>query len=234
MQTRRPFGSSVDDNGLHDAAVFRIELRSFSGVVALVDRKTRLEAFLVGAPDCIRYSDHQIDHGAAFYKLACQHGLEGIVSKRVDGRYEPDRRSWLKVKCLRTARSSWLSAGPIPKALDTGSARSFSAITRSTMGSSSTRAASAPACRLLSLSGCMAVSSRSRSRRCRYRSRHHVVVGSDRRSCSRGSIGCVLRWSSRSRTSRVPDGLLRHVVYLGEREDKAAIDVRHERSSLKS
>jgi hypothetical protein len=32
--------------------------------------------------------------------LACQHGLEGIVSKRVDGRYEPDRRTWLKTKCL--------------------------------------------------------------------------------------------------------------------------------------
>jgi DNA ligase D-like protein (predicted ligase) len=66
----------------------------------LVDRKTRLEAFLVGAPDNIRYSDHQIDHGPEFHKIACQHGLEGIVSKRVDGKYEPDRRSWLKVKCL--------------------------------------------------------------------------------------------------------------------------------------
>jgi DNA ligase D-like protein (predicted ligase) len=66
----------------------------------LIDRKTRLEAFLVGAPDCIRYSDHQIGHGPAFHKLACQHGLEGVVSKRVDGRYEPDRRSWLKTKCL--------------------------------------------------------------------------------------------------------------------------------------
>jgi DNA ligase D-like protein (predicted ligase) len=66
----------------------------------LVDRKTRLEAFLVGAPDAIRYSDHQIGHGPEFYRIACQHGLEGIVSKRVDGRYEPDRRSWLKTKCL--------------------------------------------------------------------------------------------------------------------------------------
>src|SRR5271156_5631770 len=36
----------------------------------------------------------------AFHRLACQHGLEGIVSKRVDGRYEPDRRSWRKIKCL--------------------------------------------------------------------------------------------------------------------------------------
>jgi ATP-dependent DNA ligase len=26
--------------------------------------------------------------------------LEGIVSKRVNGRYEPDRCSWLKTKCL--------------------------------------------------------------------------------------------------------------------------------------
>ncbi len=66
----------------------------------LVDRKTRLDAFLVGAPDAIRYSDHQIGHGPEFYRIACQHGLEGIVSKRLDGRYEPDRRSWLKTKCL--------------------------------------------------------------------------------------------------------------------------------------
>jgi bifunctional non-homologous end joining protein LigD len=32
--------------------------------------------------------------------LACERGLEGIVSKRTNGRYEPDRRTWLKVKCL--------------------------------------------------------------------------------------------------------------------------------------
>jgi bifunctional non-homologous end joining protein LigD len=66
----------------------------------LVDRKARLEAFLIGAPDAIRYSDHQIGHGPEFYRIACQHGLEGIVSKRLDGHYEPDRRSWLKTKCL--------------------------------------------------------------------------------------------------------------------------------------
>jgi bifunctional non-homologous end joining protein LigD len=32
--------------------------------------------------------------------VGCEHRLEGIVSKRVDGRYEPDRRTWLKTKCL--------------------------------------------------------------------------------------------------------------------------------------
>ena len=66
----------------------------------LLDRKTRLEAFLVGAPELLRYNDHQIGQGPAFHRLACEHGLEGIVSKRIDGRYEPDRRTWLKTKCL--------------------------------------------------------------------------------------------------------------------------------------
>jgi ATP-dependent DNA ligase len=65
-----------------------------------VDRKARLEALLVGAPKSLRYNDHQIGQGAAFHHLACEHGLEGIVSKRINGRYEPDRRTWLKTKCL--------------------------------------------------------------------------------------------------------------------------------------
>src|SRR3979411_1710822 len=57
----------------------------------LVDRKTRLEAFLVGAPESLRYNDHQIGQGPAFLRLACQHGLEGIVSKRLGRRNRADR-----------------------------------------------------------------------------------------------------------------------------------------------
>src|SRR5205807_5945230 len=66
----------------------------------LIDRKARLAKLLTGAPSSLRYSDHQIGHGPAFHRLACERGLEGIVSKRINGRYEPDRPSWLKVKCL--------------------------------------------------------------------------------------------------------------------------------------
>jgi len=65
-----------------------------------VDRKARLASLLNGAPDSLRYNDHQIGHGPAFHRLACEHSLEGIVSKRTNGRYEPDRRTWLKIKCL--------------------------------------------------------------------------------------------------------------------------------------
>ena len=32
-----------------------------------------------------------------------QHGLEGIVAKRLDGRYQPGRRGWIKIK----HRSYW-------------------------------------------------------------------------------------------------------------------------------
>jgi DNA ligase D-like protein (predicted ligase) len=66
----------------------------------LIERKAKLEKLLVGAPSSIRFNDHQIGHGPAFHKIACEHRLEGIVSKRVTSRYEPDRRSWLKIKCL--------------------------------------------------------------------------------------------------------------------------------------
>jgi bifunctional non-homologous end joining protein LigD len=66
----------------------------------LTDRKARLASLLNGAPNSLRYNDHQIGQGPAFHRLACEHGLEGIVPKRANGRYEPDRRTWLKVKCL--------------------------------------------------------------------------------------------------------------------------------------
>ena len=66
----------------------------------LVERKTRLQSLLHGAPNSLRYNDHQIGHGPAFHRLACERGLEGIVSKRTKSGYEPDRRTWLKIKCL--------------------------------------------------------------------------------------------------------------------------------------
>jgi ATP-dependent DNA ligase len=66
----------------------------------LMDRKARLASLLNGAPNSLRYNDHQIGHGPAFHRIACENGVEGIVSKRINGRYEPDRRTWLKVKCL--------------------------------------------------------------------------------------------------------------------------------------
>ena len=95
---------NATDTGEGSLIFFAFDLLFVNGenlmALPLVERKTRLASLLNGAPDCLRYNDHQIDHGPAFHRLACEHGVEGIISKRTNARYEPDRRTWLKVKCL--------------------------------------------------------------------------------------------------------------------------------------
>jgi len=95
---------NATDTGEGSLVFFLYDLLFLDGenltALPLVDRKARLASLLDGAPDSLRYNDHQIGHGPAFHRLACEHGVEGIVSKRTNGRYEPDRRTWLKIKCL--------------------------------------------------------------------------------------------------------------------------------------
>jgi bifunctional non-homologous end joining protein LigD len=69
----------------------------------LEERKARLHDLVVrSGVRRIRYADHVVGHGEAFFAQATKLGVEGIVSKRRDGVYQPGRRSgWLKIKCLR-------------------------------------------------------------------------------------------------------------------------------------
>jgi bifunctional non-homologous end joining protein LigD len=66
-------------------------------------RKARLQTLVTrSAGRRIRYADHVVGHGAAFFAQATTLGVEGIVSKRRDSVYQAGRRSgWLKIKCLR-------------------------------------------------------------------------------------------------------------------------------------
>ncbi len=67
----------------------------------LEDRKQRLATLIGSQHGVIRYSDHVVGNGEAFFELACKRGLEGIVSKKRDAPYSPGRgKSWLKTKCL--------------------------------------------------------------------------------------------------------------------------------------
>jgi bifunctional non-homologous end joining protein LigD len=68
---------------------------------ALEDRKTALaEIISPQSQGMLRYSDHQVGQGSAFFARACNYELEGIVSKRRTEPYRPGRgRSWLKIKC---------------------------------------------------------------------------------------------------------------------------------------
>ena len=57
------------DTGEGSLVFFLFDLLFLDGedirALSLVDRKTRLEAFLVGAPESLRHNDHQIGQGPA-------------------------------------------------------------------------------------------------------------------------------------------------------------------------
>jgi bifunctional non-homologous end joining protein LigD len=87
-----------------DIAYFVFDLLAIDGerliALPLEQRKARLAA-LVAKPGVIRYSDHVVGRGRDFFALACQRGLEGIVSKRRDKPYHPGRDlTWQKTKCI--------------------------------------------------------------------------------------------------------------------------------------
>ena len=74
--------------------------------VPLVKRKGLLAQLLAGhvsGRSAIQYSDHVEGDGQGLYDRASELGLEGIVSKRADGKHVAGRStSWLKIKALQT------------------------------------------------------------------------------------------------------------------------------------
>jgi len=77
-------------------------------------RRKELLARLAPRLGFVRFADHVEEDGLALYEAARAHGLEGVVAKRADSRYEAGQRtkSWLK---LKVARSATLAiAGSVP------------------------------------------------------------------------------------------------------------------------
>ncbi|MDK2745399.1 MAG: DNA ligase D [Nitrospira sp. BO4] len=70
----------------------------------LHERKRLLASLLCGQPESglLQYSAHILGKGPTVFETACRRGLEGVIAKRVDGRYTEGRnRNWVKVKCQR-------------------------------------------------------------------------------------------------------------------------------------
>ncbi|HET8679295.1 MAG TPA: non-homologous end-joining DNA ligase, partial [bacterium] len=68
----------------------------------LIQRKECLRLF-VPPLGPVRYGDHVLEHGEAFYDAASAARLEGIVAKKIDSPYAGARsRDWIKIKCFRT------------------------------------------------------------------------------------------------------------------------------------
>ncbi len=70
----------------------------------LIDRKSLLKKLLPNN-DVIRFSDHVIEKGIAFFEVSTQKNLEGIMAKKADGEYYAGKRTgeWLKIKNHKTA-----------------------------------------------------------------------------------------------------------------------------------
>lgn len=68
----------------------------------LSERRRRLEPIVAGRTGPIRFSEEVNADGEEFFRVACEHGLEGIIAKRRDKPYRSGRRpEWLKIKCAR-------------------------------------------------------------------------------------------------------------------------------------
>jgi bifunctional non-homologous end joining protein LigD len=68
--------------------------------LTLLERKTILQNIVPEDDSVIKYSDHIEEKGIAFFKLGTDKGLEGIMAKKADSTYTPDFRTklWLKIK----------------------------------------------------------------------------------------------------------------------------------------
>ena len=77
------------------------------------ERRERLRALGLDGPHW-QTPAHHVGNGAALLEAVRGNGLEGVVAKRLDSRYEPGRRSggWLKVKAVR--RQEVVIAGWVP------------------------------------------------------------------------------------------------------------------------
>jgi bifunctional non-homologous end joining protein LigD len=97
-----------DDNQNFPICYFIFDLLEMDGEklyhLPLTDRKELLKK-LIPENDVLRFSDHVMEKGVAFFEASVQKNLEGIMAKKADGEYYPGKRTneWLKIKNHKTA-----------------------------------------------------------------------------------------------------------------------------------
>lgn len=75
----------------------------------LEERLDRLAALDLPLPSV--QLNERFGDGAALWQSACSFNLEGVIAKRLDSRYRPGRRDWIKVKNPAYRRPH----GPLPQ-----------------------------------------------------------------------------------------------------------------------
>ncbi len=108
---KRGHGSQKESDKLSYHAFDLLELdgKDLAGLTN-IERKERLEALLATAEPPIHVADHVIGAGEKLYRAMCDAGQEGIISKKIDARYQSTRaKNWVKVKC--TLRQEFVVIG---------------------------------------------------------------------------------------------------------------------------
>lgn len=69
----------------------------------LVERKELLQG-IIKSSDVVKYSDHILEKGTAFFNVSTEKNLEGIMAKKADSHYYIGKRTneWLKIKNHKT------------------------------------------------------------------------------------------------------------------------------------
>ncbi|THK38633.1 ATP-dependent DNA ligase [Ensifer sp. MPMI2T] len=83
--------------------------------LALHERRRLLEPIVAGREGAIRLSEEVQADGEEFFRVACAHGLEGIIAKDREKPYRSGRGGWLKVTCRR--RDSFVIVGYEPSTM---------------------------------------------------------------------------------------------------------------------
>ena len=67
--------------------------------LTLAERKELLSQ-IIPENDIIKYSDHILEKGKAFFQVSTENNLEGIIAKKINSKYYPGKRTseWLKIK----------------------------------------------------------------------------------------------------------------------------------------
>lgn len=109
--------SALKANNAGAIVYYAFDLLSLDGEdvtgLPLLQRKEKLRALIPEGQEHFRYSEHIRGSGEKLLSTFCAAGLEGIVSKQVDGRYLGSRSaSWLKTKCIK--RQEFIIVGWTP------------------------------------------------------------------------------------------------------------------------
>lgn len=190
----------------------------------LTARKTALEAVLSSKPKApIHLSTYIEGDGDRISRLACSRGFEGIIAKRADARYRSTRsRDWLKIKCVK--RQEFVVGGWSPSS----KARPFSSLLLGVNQDGKLRyrgrvGTGFDDSRLHEIGALLA-------KRARKTSPFDGVPAEISRS-ARWVTPTLVAEVSYAETTR--DGAVRHAVFEGLRDDKAASEIVAETPELK-